>query len=76
MVDGMLVQGMGSDSFDYDNEVPTMHYSEVDSMDSKKDTKQFDRCPDCEKLSIRAKTLAEGGGVVCTNPDCDYWFCY
>ena len=33
MVDGMYVQGMASDSFDYDNETPTSHFSEVDSSD-------------------------------------------
>lgn len=31
MVDGMYVQGMGSDDFDYDNEIPTSHFSEVDT---------------------------------------------
>jgi hypothetical protein len=43
MVDGMYVQGMGSDSFDYDNETPTAHFSEIDAMDE----------PPCAKTSCR-----------------------
>lgn len=31
-------------------------------------------CPDC-KEPIRAKTLQEGGGIVCS-AGCGYWFCY
>ena len=34
-----------------------------------------DPCPECG-AQLRAKTLAEGGGVICTNPDCGYWFCF
>jgi hypothetical protein len=36
----------------------------------------LEECPDCGKISVRAKELWEGGGVVCTTPGCDYWFCY
>ena len=32
-------------------------------------------CPECNN-PLRAKELNEGGGIVCTNPKCDYWFCY
>lgn len=32
-------------------------------------------CPDCGG-KVRAKTMGEGGGIVCTSDDCDYWFCY
>jgi ribosomal protein L37AE/L43A len=32
-------------------------------------------CPDCGS-EIRAKTLAEGGGIACTAKECGYWFCY
>lgn len=35
MVDGMYIQGMGSDSFDYDDEMPQQHFSEVDSQNEK-----------------------------------------
>jgi len=40
------------------------------------DTYTFGTCPDCGKKSIRAKEFHEGGGVVCMNKDCSYWFCY
>jgi len=33
-------------------------------------------CPKCGQHTVRAKTLSEGGGIECTNPDCNYWFCY
>ena len=33
-------------------------------------------CPQCGKHTVRGKTLAEGGGIECMEPDCDYWFCY
>jgi len=36
----------------------------------------MDECPTCKKMTVRAKGIGEGGGVVCTNPDCNYWFCY
>lgn len=37
---------------------------------------RYTKCPDCGKMSVRAKELSEGGGVVCTTPGCKYWFCY
>ncbi len=36
----------------------------------------MDECPMCKKMTVRAKEMGEGGGVECTNPYCDYWFCY
>ena len=40
------------------------------------ETDELERCPDCGKLSVRAKGLGEGGGVECITPGCGYWFCY
>ena len=37
---------------------------------------EYEYCPDCNRLSVRAKGLNEGGGVECINPDCEYWFCF
>ena len=36
----------------------------------------LDKCPTCQKQSVRAKTMGEGGGVVCITEGCNYWFCY
>ena len=36
----------------------------------------LEECPECGKMSVRAKELWEGGGVVCITPKCGYWFCY
>ena len=47
-----------------------------DYQEQKERTNKLERCPDCEKLSVRAKGLGEGGGVECITPDCGYWFCY
>jgi len=33
-------------------------------------------CDECGKQTVRGKEMFEGGGVVCINPDCNYWFCY
>ena len=35
----------------------------------------YDPCPDCGS-QLKAKTLAQGGGVECPNKKCSYWFCY
>jgi len=43
---------------------------EVDSRE------KFEDCPDCKKHTVKGKGIYEGGGVVCINPDCNYWFCY
>ena len=40
------------------------------------ENEDYDICPDCGKKTVRAKELWEGGGVVCMNPNCSYWFCY
>lgn len=37
---------------------------------------ELTECPDCHEISVRAKGWHEGGGIVCINPDCNYWFCY
>lgn len=33
---------------------------------------EFEDCPNCGEHTVKAKW----SGVECTNPDCDYWFCY
>lgn len=38
--------------------------------------KNLSECPKCKEISVRGKELGEGGGVVCINDDCHYWFCY
>ena len=35
----------------------------------------YDPCPDCGS-QLRAKGLNEGGGIICPNKKCSYWFCY
>ena len=35
----------------------------------------WDVCPGCEKITLRAKELWEGGGVICMADGCDYWYC-
>lgn len=37
---------------------------------------QLSQCPECKQQTVRAKTMGEGGGVVCINKKCNYWFCY
>lgn len=39
-------------------------------------TKDLYECPKCKQKSVRGKEMFEGGGVVCINPECFYWFCY
>jgi hypothetical protein len=39
-------------------------------------TDNMDVCPICNRKSVRAKGFSEGGGVECTNPECEYWFCF
>jgi hypothetical protein len=36
---------------------------------------KLETCPECGDR-IRAKGLHEGGGIVCLNPECGYWFCF
>jgi len=36
----------------------------------------LDECPKCKQFSVRAKELWEGGGVICENEECHYWFCF
>ncbi len=37
--------------------------------------KVTDPCPEC-KCQLVGKGLRRGGVIVCSNPKCDYWFCY
>lgn len=32
----------------------------------------YDLCPGCNKKTVRAKGLTQGGGVECINPNCKY----
>lgn len=33
---------------------------------------EFDDCPVCKQHTVECKW----SGVACTNPDCQYWFCF
>ena len=48
----------------------------LENISDTEETDELERCPDCGKLSVRAKGLGEGGGVECITPGCGYWFCY
>ena len=30
----------------------------------------------CGKGAVKAKGFGQGGGVECTNPNCDFWDCF
>ena len=34
---------------------------------------EYEICPKCSQKTVIAKLA---GGIECTNPNCDYWFCY
>jgi hypothetical protein len=65
MVDGMYIQGMGSDDFDYDNEQSTAYFSEIDSRDEKPCSKSKSKCKWWDE-----KAEQNCGGM---NPDCKHF---
>lgn len=42
-------------------------------LDNQPPKPKMEKCPDCGKQTVKAQPT---GGVACTNPDCNYWFCY
>lgn len=59
------------------NQVGFQHFKEIlEKQPIKKPKKEVtDPCPECGN-QLRGKGIHEGGGIECSNPDCDYWFCY
>ena len=48
----------------------------IESCVKEKTPEELETCPSCGKGSVRAKGILRGGGVECTNPECDYWHCF
>ncbi len=48
----------------------------VEEKKLKEDSDDFEDCPECGQHTVKVKGFEEGGGIGCTNPDCDYRFCY
>lgn len=46
-----------------------------DILKERKKEEKTDPCPECGG-HLKGKGLHRGGGVECSNPKCDYWFCY
>jgi len=69
---GVIPKGIGGES--QGEVVVTIEY--IPSEEEKSKLGIYSECPECKKKTLRAKELHEGGGVICVDKECGYWFCY